>query len=110
MPKRLDIKDPEESVLMEFDFSDAAASVSLIECKAEAVRNVDDNANAILDADAVDNSVNGAKVFQRIHGGLDKVNYGVECKVLTDTGDILLLAAIVPVRRKINGRSYGCNY
>lgn len=95
---RLPTKDPLESVLVEFDFSNECASISNARMQAVVYRGTDEAPQGILSGDVM---VQGAKAYQRIAGGLSRVQYGIACVADTDDGDTLLIAAVQPVLDKV---------
>lgn len=94
---RLPSVDPHESVLVSFDFGAECLWVTNPRFEVIAQFGTDDDPETILTGRPL---VQGAKVFQRVAGGLDRVRYGVACIVDTDDGDTLVTAAVLPVRSK----------
>ncbi len=89
------VKDPAESVVVEFDFSveldavdDAAAAVSVDSGGADA-------AVAAMLVGAP--QISGASVYQRVSAGVAGVNYKLRC-VATRGDAVIVRAAILPVR------------
>lgn len=90
----LDIKNPEESVLVEFDYTGELTAPTIAVVSIAVVNGVDpDAATMIVGAP----QFSGAKVIQRISAGIDKTNYKVKC-VATQGNDIRVRADILPVR------------
>jgi len=101
MSTRLPVKGTHESVVLVFDFSASSAAsitVQLMEVSIELGVGVDPNVSSFATGAP---QVSGTKVLQRVTGGVDGLDYRVECTVLTDTGDTLSVASIVPVRAAI---------
>ncbi|MCL2656826.1 MAG: hypothetical protein FWD62_05280 [Betaproteobacteria bacterium] len=98
---RLPIKDPEESVVIEFDFSAEAASVSSPLVVASIEYSGPDDADpapmAVLSGVP---QVLGASVLQRVQGGIAGTDYGLRCLAITEAGDALVASAVLPVREK----------
>lgn len=94
MTTRFDDKDPAAIVTLEFDFSRLAASVTSPSVSIALVAGTDDAPLALtLDGSA---TVTGAKVFQRVAGGLDGCTYALECTA-NDGSNVLTLEALLPV-------------
>jgi len=94
-------KDPNETPVVEWDFSADTASVSAPSVSVS-VRwfygpSTDTAPSSILSGAA---TVVGAKVYQRTTGGVDKVDYLMTCTATAADGTILELPAILPVRAK----------
>ena len=93
-------KDPAEQVTVAFDFSAVATSVS-----SPTVTNythwsrdtVDATPSAMLSGSP---TINGAVVYQTVIGGVDWNNYVLNCKATTQAGEIVMVAALLPVRKK----------
>lgn len=101
MSTRLPVKGTHESVVLRFDFTSSGAAqvtVQTMEVSVEMGVGVDPAVSSFVTGSS---QVNGAVVLQRIAGGVDGLDYRVECTVTTDTGDTLSLASIVPVRAAI---------
>lgn len=86
-------KDPADTVTVEFDFSADAASVSAPTITVTVLSGTDESPAAILSGAP---TIDGAKVRQRIVGGTDGVEYGLQC-VASAGGDPLTIEAILPV-------------
>lgn len=94
MTTRFDDKDPAAVVTLEFDFSRLAASVSAPSVTIALVAGTDEAPLALtLDGSA---TVSGAKVFQRVTGGLDGCTYALECTASAGS-DQLVIDALLPV-------------
>lgn len=94
MPKLLDFKDPAEDIVVEFDFSEVATSLSNVSVTCVAQCGTDAAAQAMVSGSP---TTSGGKAYQTIINGIVGVRYGLECKV--DTPDqTLVLAATLPVR------------
>lgn len=89
-------KDPSESIVVEFDFSDLATAISTPAVTVQVpAGSIDGNPSAILSGGPV---ISGAKVQQRIVGGLHGVDYWLQCLAVSGTGDTLTIDAVLPVR------------
>ena len=91
----LPIKDPAETVPVSFDFSDEAASVSASSV-AIAVTAGTDAAVASMPQGAA--TIDGAVVTQLVKLGVDGCSYSLRCLASGPSGEVLLRAAILPVR------------
>lgn len=88
-------KDPEESVVLEFDFSSELAAIdSATVSVAVAGTKPDANASLVLDGPL---QINGTDVFQRMSGGVDGVDYKFRCAG-TRGSDVIVRTGIVKVR------------
>ncbi len=100
---QLPVKGTLESVVLGFDFSDDFTSVdsivSIVVTVESAPGDPDPNPTAILSGVATVDSVNLAQVNQRVFGGLDGMQYAVECTAVGDTGDTLSIVSLLPVRQ-----------
>lgn len=95
----LPFKDPGETLLVEFDFSAELAAGETIETAVIScvlLKGYDVNPSGIL-ADAA--QLTTPKVFQLISGGVDGSYYKISCTASTSGGEIIILKAVVPVRR-----------
>lgn len=93
MIKVLDNKEPGESVVLEFDFASDLDAIDTVTLEVSAVNGTD------LDAQAVKDGIHqilGAKVLQRMSGGIDRSAYKFKCKA-TRGQDKRVLTSIVPV-------------
>jgi hypothetical protein len=96
MKKRLDTKDPAEIVMTEFDYGALAESVLSATVQITVRTGEDENASAMLLGVPI---VQGAKVLQRVQGGIDDNDYSLRC--VADLGDeTILIDAILPVRTR----------
>jgi phage gp36-like protein len=95
MTTRFDDKDPAATVTVEFDFSRLATAVTIggSPITIAVVAGTDPGPDLALDGSA---TVTGAKVFQRVSGGLDGCTYALECTA-NDGGNVLTLEALLPV-------------
>lgn len=98
MPKPMPEKDPAERIIARFDFSKRATSISGPVAQAVVISGTDADPSAIISGAPV---INGTSVLQAYAGGVAGVNYGVSMQVTTDTGEVLVLAGILPVRTKV---------
>lgn len=87
-------KDPEEAVTLTFDFTRLTALPSSPVFEVEVVQGHDPNPQNILDFLPY---VEGAKVRQRVAGGVADCTYNVRCKVSAPDGSIYVLAGELPV-------------
>jgi phage gp36-like protein len=93
MTMRWQDKDPGDSIVVEFDFSDDATAVTSPTVTVTVLSGEDPAADAIkVGAPTVD----GAIVRQRLTGGLDGVEYGLQCAA-QNGADVLTIEAILPV-------------
>lgn len=91
-------KDPTDSIVVEFDFKDDATSVSGPTVAVQASdATLDPNPNAIK---AGAPTVIGTRVLQRIVNGVNGVDYFFQCVGTTNTGDVLTIEAVLPVRTR----------
>lgn len=98
MPKRLPYIDFQESVVVSFNFAKVAESISLVmNPTAKLVRGKDTTPSAVLVGNA---EISGTSVLQRVKGNGLKADYSLRCTVMDESGDTLVLAAILPVRDK----------
>jgi len=97
----LPVKDTSESVVVLFDFSKETASVSapVVTCSVNWSNSSDANPSAVLSGSPSINGANAAQVFQRVQGGVDLTDYALRCVAVAANGDILTVAAILPVRK-----------
>ena len=95
-PKALDVKDPDESIYVLFDFRLIAASVAGAEVRITRFSGMpNDDPAAIASGPLL---VDGPRVFRRLDGGVDGCTYHLECQVDADDGSRYVLAALLPVR------------
>lgn len=101
--KRFPTKGTGESVVLSFDFSRETTAVSspVFECVVDHSVPGDPSPAAVLEGAPGIDSINSALVLQRVQGGVDRTDYRIECTVQTDSGDILTLGAILPVRERV---------
>lgn len=103
MTKRLPEKGTLESVVIGFDFSRDATSVSspAITCAVDNADGADATPDAILVGDPTIDPTYKARVLQRVAAGVDLTDYRIECTVATPAGDTLTLPVILPVRARL---------
>lgn len=95
MTTRFDTKDPGEDVTVEFDFTLLGVPVSPV-IEIEVLEGADATPEAIrLGSPAII----GSKVYQRITGGVDEVEYALRCWANVGA-DRPLIDAILPIRRR----------
>lgn len=94
MTKRFIDKAPADEITVEFDFTEYAAAVSLPEVSVSVLIGTDASATAILDGTP---TTIGAKVYQRIVGGVNGVEYLLQCLAYNGT-DRYSIEAVLPVR------------
>lgn len=87
------IKDPTESVVLEFDFSSELTGIDSATVEAEAAE--DPLAAQFLTGTA---QIAAASVLQRISGGVDGVRYTVRCTAVSGA-DVIVRTGVVAVRR-----------
>lgn len=95
-PKALDVKDPDESVLVLFDFRLIAASVSAAQVRITRFSGAADATPASL-ADGAP-QIEGPRVYQRVTAGVDACTYHLECEVTAPDGSRFVVAGLLPVR------------
>ena len=94
--KRFDKKDPQEIVVLTFDFSGEAAAVSSPVVSVAHDSGEPDAAFAsVLEGSA---QVSGAKVLQRVKSGVDGANYLLRCEASDGNGNTLVRAGLLMVR------------
>jgi hypothetical protein len=95
-------KTPGEKVTARFDFTkdlDDGDAIESIEFVVTVLAGVDASPQNILDGLPV---LKGARVFQRLQGGLADCSYLVECRASTAQGNLLILARVLPVKALLN--------
>ncbi|SCX40392.1 hypothetical protein [Nitrosospira sp. Nsp1] len=70
-------KDPEESIVLTFDFSAVAATVANPQISIEVISGADPDAQAMRSGSP---QVDGSKVLQLVVGGVDGVDYHLRCE------------------------------
>lgn len=90
----LPAKDPSESVVIEFDFSSELATLTEATVTVAVVSGTDATPALILEGAR---QIQGNKVLQRVHGGLDRVSYKITCEAVNGL-DIRVLSCVLPVR------------
>lgn len=91
----LSIKDPVETITVTFDFSLITASVSSPAVTSTvASGGADATPAAILSGSP---QTSGAKVLQKIIGGLAGTNYDLRCTATAADGSVYLLADVLPI-------------
>lgn len=94
-PTRFSDKDPEEVLILTFNFSELTAAVTLPDVSiTRKSGTADASPGNVLDGAP---SISGAKVLQRVKGGTAGTDYALRCKVTAD-GQTYVLSAILPVR------------
>lgn len=96
--KRLSPKDPEETVVVTFDYTldlAVAETLSAPLVTAEVMVGEDPAPAAIILGAA---SVDGPRVHQFVTSGVAGVNYRLQCKAATSLSQELALAGVLPVR------------
>lgn len=103
MTQILPTKGTLESIVLGFDFSAEATSVSspVMDVSVEVSANGDPNPSSILVGSPAIDSSNAARVLQRVAAGLTSTSYRLQCTVQTDAGDTLTLPAILPVAARL---------
>lgn len=92
----LSAKDPAEVVIVTFDFSAEAASVSNPVISITWASGVADSAPALSKSGVA--SISGAQVMQKVTGGIAGANYLLRCEVDSSAGEHLAVADTLPVR------------
>ncbi len=91
-----DAKDPAEIIIVGFDFSSLTTSPSSPDVTATRHAGATDaNPSAIL---AGAPAVSGAKITQKIAGGVDGADYLLRCQVDAPDGSRYVLSGVLPVR------------
>jgi hypothetical protein len=88
---------PGEVVTAEFDFAPDIAfgdSVASVQVVVTTVLGTDATPQAVASGIAV---LKGARVYQRLAGGLATCSYRIECRATTVAGNVLILARVLPV-------------
>jgi hypothetical protein len=88
-------KDPAESLVITFDFSDELAAVDSASVSLSVISGTDPASATMLEGPA---QVSGATVMQRVRLGVDQVNYKIKCTATATGDDIRALAAVLPVQ------------
>lgn len=94
----LDFKDPEETVVVAFDFTrdlDPGETISSPVVTIAVSVGTDASASSVLSGSA---TAGTAVVTQTVTSGVADVDYRLQCKVTTSASRVLVLAAILPVR------------
>ncbi len=95
-PKALDVKDPDESIFVLFDFRLIAASVAGAQVRITRFSGAaDEDPDAIAGGPLL---VDGPRVYRRLDAGVDGCTYHLECQVDAPDGSRYVLAALLPVR------------
>lgn len=106
MTKRLDEKDPSETVDLSWDFVDELAGATLVSVVSVTVaidnrlrRNTDPNPSAMLNGAAV---YDGTVVVQSVSGGIHGVDYKFQAQIQTDdpTPQRISMFSVLPVRNQ----------
>lgn len=97
--QRFSEKTPDETVLLEFDFSKLCSAISSAEFTVTQLSpsTVDPGLANILEGVLV---ITGAKVQQKVKAGLNKHDYQVMCEAQTTEGfgQVFQLSGVLPVR------------
>lgn len=91
-------KDPEEQLVVGFDFAPDLATGETVVAQAVAITTrsgTDASPAAVLDGAA---SRSGAVVSQAVQAGTDGVSYLIRCAATTSMDRVLVLAGVLPVR------------
>lgn len=89
------VKDPSESVVIEFDFANEMSAIGSAIVSASVYGDgVDPAVSTMLDGAP---QVLTAKVLQRVRNGVAGVDYKLRC-VATSGSDVLVRAGVMPVR------------
>lgn len=94
--KRFDRKDPQEVVVLTFDFSAEAAAVSSPVVTVAHDSGEPDAASASVPDGSP--QVSGGKVLQRVKAGVDGANYVLRCTASDGNGNTLVRAGLLMVR------------
>jgi hypothetical protein len=89
-------KDPEESIVLTFDFSAIAQVIANPEISVEVISGEDANPE---NTKSDDPQISGAKVLQRVVGGADGADYHFRCMAQSGT-DKLVVPATLRVRKR----------
>jgi hypothetical protein len=87
-------KDPAESVIVEFDFTGELTTPSIAVVSVVTESGHDPGPESILQGSP---QIIGAKVYQRLNGGVQDVDYHLRCEA-TQGDDVRVLADTLPVR------------
>lgn len=88
------IKDPEETVTVEFDFTGEMDSIQSAVVTATVQNGTDANPSAILSGT---HEIDGSKIYQKITGGVSGVIYRLRCKAL-NASDTIVRVGLLPVK------------
>lgn len=94
-------KDPDESIVVAFDFSTAdvlSVTSPTVECSLRWYEGQADASPAGMVSGTA--NVDGAVVLQRLVGGLHLNDYNVRCTAQAPDGRVLVIGAVLRVRRK----------
>ena len=90
-------KYPQERIVCEFDFTSELPVGDVVEATEFTLTTVlgtDSAPEALLHGAAL---VKGARIFQKLQGGLADSSYRVTCQISTQSGRILVLSRVLPV-------------
>lgn len=90
----LPVKDPAESVVVEFVFVELDAAPDLASVSIAPISASDPSAAAMLDGLG---QIVGTSVFQRVKSGLSGVSYKMRCEAVRGD-DVRVIAAVLPVK------------
>lgn len=101
MTARFPDKDPEEQVVLLFDFGREAAAVSSpqVTCDVQWSASPAPAADVRSGAPQVSGD-HPAQVLQTVAGGTDWTDYALRCKATGPDGQVLVVGAVLPVRRR----------
>lgn len=89
-------KDPEESIVLTFDFSAIAKTITNPKITVDVISGVDANSGTMLSGDP---QISDVKVMQQVVGGIDGADYHFRC--LVDSGtDKQVVPATLRVRKR----------
>lgn len=89
-------KDPDEIITLTFDFTNITSAVSNPVLSITVVEGTDPTPAAMLSGAA---QIVGAKVLQKITGGVSSVRYDIRCQIDSPDGNRYVLADVLPIIR-----------
>lgn len=98
MSTRYPVKAPGETVTVQFDFSKEAAAVTSPAVACSTHWSATDDTTDVRSGPPQVSSDNAAIVLQKVTGGEDMTDYALVCTANGQNGDVLQVAAILPVR------------
>lgn len=91
-------KDPGDSVVVEFDFSADATSITSPAIAVQVSDALADPTPNAIKSGGI--TISGAKALQRLIGGVAGLDYYLQCTATNQNGDVLTIEAELPVRAR----------